>query len=618
MTAVALGVEGGTTSTFWRDANGDGQRDADERDLCNVVATSADVATCTFTIGNPPFAPGLFASGGSCTVGAMVGCNFINVVDGENPQRTTNFPTDDNDGSQTDKDLTQAVVDRQKFELEPTIDVQPRSANTGDKVTVSVFDFDPADPLEQIILAGIDVTPDSFPLTIPSSGQTSFTFTIPGVGPTGCVGTACNRIPTGVQRIEIFSDSGDQDLNITIGGAKLTTSHKEVIANQDLTITGSGFTEGGDVCIPESGPSGTIGGITLNNITLAIDDDDDCDITDVNGIELTSGGTFTLTVIVGQLNGDSHTALLTPGSVELKVIDTSGSEGTILVTIPPRSIDVTPKSSRPRDAITVSGKNFIADNPDGADATITVTYDCGSDDRTTTAEPDASGNWTETMNIPSDCAIPSTNTITAEITGDEVDDGVITTVTHEIPEATVKVEPLSGKPGDRITITGDGFRTFDTVEKIEIGGRGTLGGRTVTTDAQGAFTISDLIVPGLDPGIHAVIVEVGTDTDRTTASGLYEVASDVVTPGGPAPTAPIPVATALVTPLGVEFVRAFNFNNQSKVWTFYDARPEFKDINTLKDVTGGQVYWVNVLNDKTITFCNRSITLYKGWNQVPC
>jgi hypothetical protein len=288
------------------------------------------------------------------------------------------------------------------------------------------------------------------------------------------------------------------------------------------------------------------------------------------------------------------------------------------VTIPTREITVTPATSRPRDPVTISGKRFIADNPDGSDATVQVVYDCGGGEtRSATADPDVSGTFTEIMNIPSDCTIPSTNTITASIFVGGVATGVVQTVTHSIPDPTVKIAPTGGKPGDRVTLSGDGFRTFETVERIDIGGRGTLGGRTVNTDALGAFSVSDIVVPGLDPGIHAVIVEVGTGTDRTTASTTFEIASNVVVPG-PGPTVPIPVATALVTPLGADFVRAFHFANQTKVWTFNDARAEFKDINTLKDVNGGQVYWVNVLNDKTITFCGRNLTLYKGWNQVPC
>lgn len=621
MTVVALGVEGGTTATFWRDADGDGVRDSTERDLCNVVATSADVATCTYSIANPPFKPGEFGPGGGCIVPILVDCNFINVQDGESIQnnagvfsnRTTGFP-------RSPALITQAEVDRQKFELEPTIDVQPRSANTGDTVTVSVFDFASGDSLTTLRLAGITVTPTTFPLAVPASGQTTFSFIIPGVGPTGCVGLACTRIPTGVQRIEIFSPLADQDLNITIGGAKLTTSHKDVIGNQNLTITGSGFSDavaGVSACIRESG-AGT-GGIFLNNVLLEIETDSDCPVTIATGIELTGGGSFTLTAIVREFpSGLVPTALLTSGSVELKVIDTNGAEGTILVTIPARTIDVTPKSSRPRDSVTITGKSFIADNPDGADATVRVEYSCGAGEtRTATADPDVSGNWSEVMQIPSDCTIPSTNTIKAEIFVGGLNSGVVSTITHSIPEATVKIAPTSGKSGDRITVTGDGFRTFDTVEKIEIGSRGTLGGRTINTDAVGAFSVTDIIVPGLDPGIHAVIIEVGTGVDRTSASGTFEIVSDAVVPG-PGPTTPIPVATALVTPLGADFVRAFHFANQSKVWTFNDARAEFKDINTLKDVNGGQVYWVNVLNDKTITFCGRSTSFFKGWNQVPC
>jgi hypothetical protein len=184
----------------------------------------------------------------------------------------------------------------------------------------------------------------------------------------------------------------------------------------------------------------------------------------------------------------------------------------------------------------------------------------------------------------------------------------------------VTVGTAQGKSGDKIKITGDGFRTFDTVEKIEIGGRGALGSRTINTDARGAFSVDDIVVPGLDPGIHAVIIEVGTDTDRTTASTTFEVLGTVV-PGtgvGAGTTPATPVDTALKTPLGADYVRAFNFNNQTKVWAFNDPRPEFTPINTLKEVMGGQVYWINVLNDKTITFCGRSVMLYKGWNQTPC
>ena len=59
--------------------------------------------------------------------------------------------------------------------------------------------------------------------------------------------------------------------------------------------------------------------------------------------------------------------------------------------------------------------------------------------------------------------------------------------------------------------------------KIEFGGLGTLGGRTVNTDGNGDFLIEDLLVPGLDPGIHAVKVEVSTGSNRTTSSTSFEI-----------------------------------------------------------------------------------------------
>ena len=64
-TLVALGVEGGESITFFLDKDGDGVRDAIERDLGTVVADFAsDTATLDIVINNPPFQPG--EGSGSC------------------------------------------------------------------------------------------------------------------------------------------------------------------------------------------------------------------------------------------------------------------------------------------------------------------------------------------------------------------------------------------------------------------------------------------------------------------------------------------------------------------------------------------------------------------------
>ena len=121
LTVVALGVEGNESATFWLDGNGDGVRQAGEFDLCAVVADSNGIATCAFTISNPPFIRG---SGDDCTLPALSNCNYINVIDGQARTTTGSLSTT----------LDQQAVDRQTLELEPTVDIAPSSADAGDVI----------------------------------------------------------------------------------------------------------------------------------------------------------------------------------------------------------------------------------------------------------------------------------------------------------------------------------------------------------------------------------------------------------------------------------------------------------------------------------------------------
>ena len=197
------------------------------------------------------------------------------------------------------------------------MNISPNEGNVGDTITVSLFDFPINSPVTNIKIGKKDVAlPSPIPNTL-AAGETSFAFTIPGTDLAG------NRIPTGKRRFGVFAGGSDNDANLTISGANLSLSHDTVVANQDLTLTGNGFSEGTDLCVLE-------GGITINNVAVEIDDTDDCPIGD--GILLTSGGTFTITVRVHDTVGSFpalSTALLTEGTVELKVIDSAGSEGTL-------------------------------------------------------------------------------------------------------------------------------------------------------------------------------------------------------------------------------------------------------------------------------------------------
>ena len=52
------GYKNGTTLTFWRDSNADGNKGAGEIELCNVNVGSSDSASCSFDVNKPPFLPG--------------------------------------------------------------------------------------------------------------------------------------------------------------------------------------------------------------------------------------------------------------------------------------------------------------------------------------------------------------------------------------------------------------------------------------------------------------------------------------------------------------------------------------------------------------------------------
>jgi len=320
-------------------------------------------------------------------------------------------------------------------------------------------------------------------------------------------------------------------------GPSLSVSNSTIVANQDLTISGSGFTEGGGVCVVE-------GNITVSNVPLEIDDAGDCPAAVLiaagasEGILLTSVGTFTITVRVHDPVGSNpllSPSLLSETFQELKVIDTNGAIGKIFLTIAERTWEVTPLAARPGDVLTITGASFIGNNPDGLSATIEVKYVCGSTSTSVIANPDVSGDFQVALSIPSNCAIPATNTVFATIIVNGLSTGVSEAVTHQIPGALITIEPGSGIAGSLVTVNGQGFRNFEQVELLEFGGMDALGGQIVNTDASGNFTITDVVVPILSPGIHLVSVEVGTGENQTSTSTSFEVLE-----GGPSPSCVLP------------------------------------------------------------------------------
>ncbi len=179
------------------------------------------------------------------------------------------------------------------------------------------------------------------------------------------------------------------------------------------------------------------------------------------------------------------------------------------------------------------------------------------------------------------------------------------------------VDPKEGPPGSLFTVRGARFRSFDPVESIRLGGIEVLGNQIINTDSGGNFVAVGLVVPGLDPGIYALVITVGNGKHKTTTSTSFEVTQSsrpgVVSALTQVGFAPIIEAANLE--------RVFFFQNTRKDWLFFDPREAFATSNTLLDVRDGEIYWVKVRRTETVTLNGMERTLTcaeEGLETVNC
>ena len=166
----------------------------------------------------------------------------------------------------------------------------------------------------------------------------------------------------------------------------------------------------------------------------------------------------------------------------------------------------------------------------------------------------------------------------------------------QVSGRTLAQTPRQGPPGSLFTVRARGFRSFELVESIKLGGIELLGSRTINTDGDGVFTAEDLRVPGLDPGRYALVVAVGTGDHKTTVSNIFEVTGQHRT------AASVPLASGLTRLIDADnLVRVFYFQNSTKDWLYYDPRPAFADVNTLDELHDGEIYWIKVRRDQEVT-----------------
>ena len=600
VTVIGKGFKNGTTVKFWIDKDQDGAIDRNEVDpkdneeeLCDAVASGDDIAECTFTLSNPPFDPGKAR-------------NYINATDGRSQEAT------DTGGLP-------------RIELEPSLSVSPNQGNPGDSINYQLRDFTPGYMVSRIQFArsmdicrnypanpadardarptddpdDSDGTPaESCPTgTVGSNGNLSFGFDIP------------NNIPSGSQDLRVYAsndgkfnrgDETDQNDNLTfgVGAGDLQLSSPNVLPNQRISVSGSGFTKSsnqdpafiGDPGRADNSCVGTNkGSVVLGGDTVPwgrINDDD--------GIEVTSGGTWSATIDL-----PVNSATVVAGTRELRIRDCQGGEATVDLIFAERVVTMTPEEGGAGSEVVITGKNFPVSNDDSnSDVEVTVEYDAtiGKDDDDD-VEPDALGNFTVILEVPEDVGIPSDNTVKVSFKEDDKSE-VLDTFTHRVPQGTVSFNASRGGEGSNLTIEAKGFARFTNVDLIEFDNRDITPSPKPGTDTNGNGSFN-IRIPGADPGIYIIRVEI----DEVVATSTFTVVSGSGVSDGA-------VETVLGNVISADALdRVFRFDNTTKMWEWYISDPAFTSTNNLGGLSSGDLVYIKVTKDVSADILGASTTL---------
>ena len=475
------------------------------------------------------------------------------------------------------------------FEVKDSLSITPEAVAYGEEVTLKPRDFTSA-TLKYVYLGGTEAEntlmyggPDD---PVQKDGS-DYVFDMPG-GYSGSL------------RITVeYIDGAKASATITVEPSSLTLSLTEVAPNQSIVISGSGFSEKSYIKVSD---------ITIDGQPLVVDESGtenmlvDGEIVEV--VKTTSTGEFTASVKVWSYSTTDNPAL-SDGTYKIEAEDVKGFSGSAMITILAPTLMVSPTAAGPRDYIVISGTNWpVSTSDDDREVNINV------DDRNRNAGVDSTGRFNYEYQLRATIQIGKEHTIT--VTYDDEDGGgdIEEEITFIVPSSNVTITPAAAAPGETIAVEITGMPIIRLVDEVVIDGADRLRD-SYTTDREGDVTVEGIVVPYADPGFYPVRITVGDDTAVIQLEILAE--ADVRGTASPLPES--------VTDLGDSLVRIFHFNTSSKVWTFYDPRPEFEGLNTLTELAGGQPYWIlaseNVAN-VVLNARTRNLTCVGGdcWNQL--
>ena len=382
---------------------------------------------------------------------------------------------------------------------------------------------------------------------------------------------------------------------LTIVGSQLSSSKTDVRPNETVTINGNGFGE--KTCVPETE-------IMLSDVPVTVDSESiSCTVeingSDVRGVQVSNSGQFVATITLWPDNLNDTNPTLVAGTHRLSVTDSQGFSGSIDFSIAEPTIMVTPDVAGPRDYITVTGADWPVDNPENpTDTSVEVRIFDRPDSpngRPYTVYADNAGRFTIEHRVDRTVGIPSNPQVKANH-----NNVIIKVSSFSVPASTITVTPGTGQPGDTITLSASNLPVYNEVDYVEIGGT-RYNDPGVNTDRDGNVTVDEVLIPGLDPGIYSVVINV----QGTIAIGEVQVLAESSAAGAPAE---LPGA---VESLSDSLVAIFHFDDVGKEWSFYDPRPEFADLNTLTEMVNGEAYWILVtetVDDVVLSNKARSLT----------
>ncbi len=222
------------------------------------------------------------------------------------------------------------------------------------------------------------------------------------------------------------------------GAASLDSNRSSVVANERITLSGSGFS-----------PDGRISSITIGDINIP-----GGRINDGDGVSIDGDGSWRARVNLPITKG-----MLSEGSKRISATDSAGRAAQTTVRVSEPRITVRPGSSEIGSVVTVRGRNFPAGNDEGSSFEVRVGYYSWDGPNrnyhsTDTVVPDEDGDFETEITVP-DTAPSGTNGIDASflVYWEELGDIGRTGYeeTHEVPEAATPTPEPTATPEPTLT-----------------------------------------------------------------------------------------------------------------------------------------------------------------------